>query len=400
MRTDQDMKHAGNIVGVAPFGITRKDQHLIDDDAWYAGFLAKYASPFVYIAGAYSAEQLQERFQDDKGASIIRLPEPTSRWGYELNVARCLAKQLSSGQAERVIFFGYSELMLLLLAPLLIFKRCQVTLVNTNNLSQRRLDKYRWPMWLMHFLLRHRISRFIVHSTHERKMVLSRFPFLENKAVVKKHHMLLSDSKILDNVPEQVQNDKIVISCFGPIAIDKSTEVISTVINQFRMGRCNDVPVELRIFKIAREALPDDLDKLKNVTVQFFEDFLDVEEYRKKIRQSDLVVMVHTAAFEGKLSGIFCDCISLGTPFLALNIEPLSSFDKHYDGVGFLLERANKKSWQKQIAVAIDPVQLTKMRVKIAGVAQDFGESELDADYLRAFDIPIKYPRKSHQNIR
>lgn len=383
-----------DLIAVAPFGITRKDQHLIDDDAWYAGFLMEHVRRFVYVAGAYSADLLKTRFQNVAGVSIVSLPEPTSRLRYEYDVVRYLAKQLRGRRAVRVLFFGYSERMMLLAAPVLLSKQCQVTLVNTNNLSQRRLDKYRWPMWLMHVLLQRQIVRIIVHSKHEKKMLLSRFPFLEGKTVIKKHHMLLPDPSILDPRPNGDTIGSTIISCFGPITADKSVEVISAVIQHIVASDSVVPPIEIRIFKIAQEMLPDVMGRYEGINISFFPDFLEAEEYRLKIRESDLIVMNHTDAFEGKLSGIFCDCVALGVPFLGLDIEPLASFNTHHNGVGFLLDSESKNNWQKQIASATDPVSLAKAREKIMLVAQEFEKSELDADYLSAFDVQTEIPNE------
>lgn len=393
MIKEQKTSTAGDVIAIAPFGITRKDQHLIDDDAWYARFLMEHVKQFIYVAGAHSASSLIDHFRNSPDVSVISLPNFLGRLQYEFDVVRCLCKQLQGRRAAQVIFFGYSERMVLLAAPFLLSQRCRVILVNTNNLSKHRLKKYRWPMYAMHLLLWRRITRFIVHTAYEKNLLLSYFPFLKTKTVLKKHHMLAPDPSISALSASRKPADRITISCFGPITPDKSTEVISALIRQLDTTNSPQSSIDIRIFKIDPEELPTNLPKNENISISYFDAFLEVGEYRKKVRESDLVVMLHTPAFEGKLSGIFCDCVALGVPFLALGIEPLLSFYKQHGGIGFLLHPDDRSCWQEQIALATDPAQLAIMRNKIIETSRKFQKNELDADYLRAFDLQLERSR-------
>lgn len=379
--------NAAAVIAVAPFGIARIDQHLVDDDAWYAAFLAKHVKQLVYIAGCYSSQRLIDTFRNNPNVSIIKLPEMSNRLAYERAIVRVLAKELNYKLSIRVIFFGYSESMILLASPLLFRKKCNVTLVNTNNISQKRLDKYYWPMRIMHWLLSRRLTHFIVHTEHEKNIAISHFPYLASKITVKKHHMMHPDLSAYKLPKKHRKNYEIIISCFGPITPDKSVSVINAVLRHLTERGQTAPSVLVKIFKVDPEELYQIPTDLKNVTLSFSDEFLEPAVYRQQIKESDLVVMNHTGAFEGKLSGLFCDCIALGIPFLALGIEPLLSFDKHYDGLGFLLPRKGGHLWPERISIAIDMVNLSEMRQKVTHVSKSFEKSALDADYLRAFNL-------------
>lgn len=106
------MSNVSKFIAVAPYGITSKDQHLIDDDAWYSAFLAKYIKSFVYIAGSYSANCLRETYRGRTEISIVQLSNMSGRFSYSREVVRRLSRELRSSNEAHIIFFGYSELML------------------------------------------------------------------------------------------------------------------------------------------------------------------------------------------------------------------------------------------------------------------------------------------------
>lgn len=243
----------------------------------------------------------------------------------------------------------------------------------------------------MHFLLSRHLARFIVHSQFEKKLVLSRFPKLADRTIVKKHHMMLPDSLASQRTADRKRINETIISCFGPITLGKSTEILTALIKQLQTVKNNRKYTRVRIYKIAPDIFAETSKKIKNAELSYSEVFLEADEYRRKIAESDLVVMNHTEDFEGRLSGIFCDCIALGTPYLALDIEPMLSYSRINNGLGFLLPRDDKRRWPTLIDAAMDPASLASMSQKIALISQEFEKKMLDEDYLCAFGFTAKH---------
>lgn len=384
---EKALSQKASLIAVAPFGATKQDQHLIDDDIWYARFLVENLGILTYIAGAYSAKIIQKKHAANKNISIIPLPKMSNRLVYEYNVIQSLAREMRGKKSIHIIFFGYSERIMLIATPLFWWRNCKITLVNTNNLSENRLIKYRLPMRFMHFLISKYLDRFIVHTDYEKNLALSYFPFLATSIVAKKHHMMMPDSELQKQKINKTDDGKVIVSCFGPITKGKSIDILSSVLDELEKRPKTAPQIDLRLYKIDPKMIPRHDQLPPHIKLSYSKEFLEPVVYRQKIRESDLVIMNHDTTFEGKLSGIFCDCVSLGVPFLALDIEPLSTHDRRLQGLGFLLSRLDQSNWSSTIKVATDPDCLASMRQKIYCFADKFTKKQLDENYIHAFNI-------------
>lgn len=380
------MNEQKSTIAVSPFGVTARDQHIIDDDQWYLRFLSRHSKQLIYIAGHYSAQKLRED-KNEAGCTITQLPSRKGRIRYELAIVQKLVKHLVAAPSPTIIFFGYSETLLLLCAILLKLKKATVLLVNTNNITKIRVRKYYWPMLVLHKLISKQLARFIVHTEHERQLVTAQFPFLKEKILIKKHHMMVPD-RLLQKKKRPTEYDKeVVISCFGPVTRDKSLDVASALIESFAISERLKRRIQVRFYKIPQDLLPDMQNLSENIEISFNDNFLPREHYREKVAESDLVIMNHTPRFEGKLSGILCDCISLNVPFIAQEIEPLRAYNKECGEIGLLLPSSKREKWSEYINSATNIEQLCIMRRNIRAFSKNFEQSKIEKDYLDIFNL-------------
>ena len=97
---------------------------------------------------------------------------------------------------------------------------------------------------------------------------------------------------------------------------------------------------------ISKNIILKKLDNRKNIS--FHNKYLEYEEYLNIIKSSKFVFLPHNFLFEGKLSGILCDCISIGTPVISNNIEPVMEFFKEYGSMGYIFDYSKDRTWPER----------------------------------------------------
>lgn len=374
-----------HVIALAPFGRTERDQHLLDDDAYYAAFLADLSLPLTYIAGEASASRLSKQMSGRANVCVETLPLRSGRWAFEWQAQKMLKSALQrvpKGQSVKVIFFGYSETLALMCAPVLRLYGAEVDLVNTNNIAPPRVTKYRHFMRLLHAALGPQLRRFIVHTAFEKRLVETTFPRLIGRTVVKGHHMLLSDPvRIAKRL--QRSRDHWVVSCFGPIRADKSPEVLNAVLAHLAERETSE-SIQVKLYKVDPEqvVVPDGAPD-----VTFHTDFMEHDVYRDRIAESDLVILAHTPSFEGKLSGILCDCLSLAVPYTGIDIEPLTEFNQSFGEMGILLSHDDPAHWHEAIAKVFDPKVHQAQQTNLMRYAAEANSDQLQKAYAQVFGL-------------
>lgn len=372
------------VVAVAPFGKTRKDQHLVDDDNWYFGFLKTTVPALTYIAGSFSGLALQSKYQETPDHKVIATPSGKGRISYEWALLRSIRRSLNNNPDALVIFFGYSESLLLGYWALNFWRLNQIILVNTNNISPGRILRHGRKQRIILWLIQKRLRKFLVHTNFEAELSKKYFEFLAPHVSVKKHHLMVSKAEPNQTIANSETNE-CLISCFGPLSADKSAQSIGELINKIHLTGTRFKKICFKLYRISKDdVLPylDDAEALRNVV--FHDGFLTKDAYTEAFRESDLVVMNHTQKFEGKLSGILCDCIALGIPYLSTRIEPLMEMQARFGDIGYIYDIGNS-GWLDIFLSEFTPKTLAERKKAIGQTQKAYTKEVIDADYLNAF---------------
>jgi|GEM_PF-3751302 len=66
--------------------------------------------------------------------------------------------------------------------------------------------------------------------------------------------------------------------------------------------------------------------------------YISAAEYYETLSSCSFIVLPYEKSYEGKLSGVFCDAISTGTPVIAPNYPPFTTYFKKFGGLGILID--------------------------------------------------------------
>ena len=138
-------------------------------------------------------------------------------------------------------------------------------------------------------------------------------------------------------------NKKNVISFFGPTMLSKPIYDICSLINKDLNNN-----FEYLFVNTSNE----DERKIKalifNKNTVFFErKYLSNQLYASIIKNSRYVFLPHNYLYQGKLSGIFCDCVANGTPVISNNIDPISNYFIEFGPMGFIYNYTDSILWQE-----------------------------------------------------
>lgn len=354
------------IVAISPFSDTEKSGHSLLDDAFYFEFLLNHKEPFCFYAPPLSAKLLYERFPNAKRHIQVVDPYKPSGWGHFR-----FARQLKVKAGSKVIFFGYLERLVLVWYLLNIALPFSLSLVATNNIGTGRVEAYRAQMKLFIRAISGKLRRMVVHTEHEKRLLVSLKDGMGEITYVKKHHLMapINRSRVEPRV------GKIVISFFGPLKVDKPIEPFLQLIaadssDRFQYIIHNQSEKDI-LSRMSLAQLPD--------KVLVVEGWSNYATHLENCVASDLIFMTHNHAFEGKLSGNLCDCVALGIPYICVSMEPMNSLHKKYGELGYFCN-FDKPTWPEQLLSLINCEDLFAKRSALKRMASDYSIEHIKDD--------------------
>lgn len=361
------------IVAISPFSDSEKSGHSLLDDVFYFEYLMNSKEPFKFYAPLLSAQRLKARFPEAKNHILGVKPYRASGWGHVR-----FARQLRVQAGSKVIFFGYSEYLVLTWYLINLFNPFSMWLIATNNIGAGRVDIYRMRMKFFFRAIRGKLKKIVLHTEYEVRLLDSLNEGLTEIVYVKKHHLMASIRQPLIHSNTR----KIVISFFGPQRDDKPIEPFLHLISSDSTGyfeyRIYNVPEIDVLFKMALAKLPDH--------VSVIEGWKSYEAHIENCLTSDIIFMAHTHVFEGKLSGNLCDCVALGIPYICAPIEPMLSLHKEYGALGYL-SNFSQPGWPEQLIALISWDDLLEKQKALQRIASDYSIDSIKDDLGAALNL-------------
>jgi len=344
-------------VAISPFARTANSGHSLTDDEFYFAYLLGCGRNFVFYTSDFSAKRIVNKYPD--GAQYLR---PVADYREDWLGHILFALQLKIPKSAKVIFFGYTERLVLAWYLINFFKPFELFLVATNNISARRVEVYRNQLKFFLTIVNKKLRRIVLHTQYEAQLVASLRTSLANKCFVKRHHLMIPAKEL----QSRRKNERITISYFGP---HKPEKPLAPLIELIKADI--DAQFKYQIFNVPLGdvlRLLDQTDLPSNIVVD--ERWIGEMEYYARFASSDLVIMTHNKDFEGKLSGNLCDCVAFGIPYIAAAIEPLVSIQARYGVVGLLCEFEDS-NWSKLCIGKVNQNSLRKMTKNIAKMSLD-----------------------------
>lgn len=340
--------------------------HTIEDDFFYNEYFNSRNLNHSFYLSQYSIEKIKQR-----GGSTKNLRP--------LNSFRIAPQEQSI-----IIFFGFTETQVAVFclcnAIRMMSNGTKIILVPTNNFSKARTKRLRWQLRIFFKLLSPFIKSIQLHTKYELNLVRWLSKNMAEKCVIKKHQLMIPRDVMLPS-RNSTADPKIKISFFGPIKADKRLDDFVELIQ----GDINNV-ADYRIFNVDAAVLIDalpNIERLPNVVVSS-SDRVEKEYYERAIATSDLVFMGHTRDFAGKLSGVLCDCVALGVPYISQRMEPMQDYELTYGKLGYLYD-ASQPDWTSIFFNMVSRGELEKIKINLRRMSSEHALVDIYRDLDRAF---------------
>jgi len=278
-----------------------------------------------------------------------------------------------------VVVQAFEEVSLLLYLLRLRRHDNRVALVLTNNVSPERVESR--PK-ILTFLLREifrRVDVVFYHSDFEfgliqkllgRNLGTTRFAKL-------KYHLI---GEVRQSTSGESDGGNL-ITFFGPASEVKPISSIYSLIEED-----ND-----KIFSyIFINITDDDADMLRAAfsdrdNIFFLKGYLSDEEYQKAMRRSRFVFLPHNRLFEGKVSGIFSDCIANQVPIITDLIEPVIEYFQTYGSMGYLCDYASA-DWARLFFEKLSIDKYAEFKASMLNCSRRHSPALIMNEFLRVLD--------------
>ena len=357
------------IVAISPFAVSELSGHSILDDKYYFEFLSTCSHHVEFYTSKYSADRLKTTLSDHK-ICVIAVTQSDGSLLSDIQFMRTI--ETTSGAV--VVFLGYTERLVLIHSVLNFANRYQLVLIATNNISARRVKKYKLALKAFFFVIKPKIKRLVVHSIAEVDLLSKIISWVKPYCFVKRTHLMLERKSSV----RQLESSKLVISFFGPVKAEKPIEPLLDLIKFSKSIDCliniYKVDIKLILKKLQTDHLPQNV-FLKN-------DWMDESKYNEAVEQTDLILLTHNRDFEGKLSGNLCDCIAYAKPFISDLIEPAISMAQNNERIGLFYD-FNSKYWVTQLSQDLTVKGVAQMRHAIEKIRdREFSQDKIHSDML------------------
>lgn len=322
--------------------LTEDVGHLLLDDFFWFNNLIKVDNRTTIITSEFSAKSLRQSFPENAN-NIYSFKE--YKWLKRINYRFYLVAKLITCKKisnSRIIFQGFDEIGTVLSLFKLVNRNNQLIFVPTNNVSPERFNNSRWLLGKMLKIIIRFSDYFFYHTDFELNLIVEKLGLRHQKLLKNKlkYHLLGPKESRKKNDGLEKQN---LITFFGPTMISKPINDICNLINSdYRLGK----KFRYRFVNVSDAVIDSISKKVDSLEfVEFNQGYLDDNTYEKFISESKFVFLPHNKLFEGKLSGILSDSISLGTPVISNNIEPVKEFFESYGLMGYIYDYQTDTNW-------------------------------------------------------
>lgn len=363
--------------------LTEEKGHLILDDIfWFKSLISVDKRTKIYTSKK-SVKNLTEQFSE-YSSSFHTLNY--IRFFKKINSRLHLFSKIylsPSINNSTIIIQGFEELSLIFFLLKIRKRQNKVILILTNNVSPERLKRSRW---LLQFLLRYIFKKCDVvfyHTDFEFKLIkeiVNHSPLLPKIKKLKYHLIGLKHSNLKKGSTSKI------ISFFGPTLPSKPIDDICKLIlsdskNQFYYRFIN-------VGLVSKQVILKNIGTKTNVS--FINEYLEHKEYLNLIKSSKFIFLPHNFLFEGKLSGILSDCISIGTPVISNNIEPVLEFFRDYGAMGYVFNFLKDKNWPKKFLRSQSINEYKKFTISLKNCKNSHNNTLIINEFLRSIGFKNK----------
>jgi hypothetical protein len=370
-----------NIPFIIFSSITEDKGHLLLDDLfWFSNLIHSFPDTKI-ITSATSAKNLQIRYPDFKKniSSFIDFPI-LKKLNYRFHLLGRLIF-CEKIRNSKIIFQGFDEIGILFYFFRVWGKNNIFYVVPTNNISPERLNKSKWVLqWMLKKIIS-KSDSFLYHTDYELGLIQSNI-CSNRECLIKckklKYHLIGASQNSIN----LEKNGKVgIISFFGPTMNSKPYNDFCKLI---KADNTNG-KFRYRIINVSRQ-VESEIKLLfgEAVKIDFINEFLEYNSYIKLIDDSAYVFLPHNRLYEGKLSGILSDCISIGTPIISDNIEPVIEFFKSYGDMGFIFDFKNDNEWEYSFFSNIDEINYKEFLISMEKCKLDHYQNQIINQFLEA----------------
>jgi hypothetical protein len=342
------------IITISPFTTSPYCGHPLIDDQFYFKYLVNKGVDFTFYTSRFSADLIKKQLPGANRFIKVINPMLGGRYG----IFKYLS-QISITNHSKVIIFLYTEELVVIFILLNIFKKYDLYLVSSNNISARRYNDYKGRLKVFFGLVNHRLAKLIVDSDYQIDLIGRLSKKVRIKSCTRKNHLMCKQGFQLQSDEGQV----VRVSYFGPEKPEKPIELVLKLISADKERQLHYCFYNVEAKSVLRGLGLTNLPS--NVFVD--EQWKDYSDYLEKFKKSDIIFLTHTSEFEGKLSGNLCDCFALGVAYISLPIEPVLTFQRLHGDMGFICDPA-KVNWSTDLLGSItrENIRIFKHRIQKA----------------------------------
>lgn len=331
--------------------LTENEGHLLLDDEFWVNGVLNYTNfkEVEIITSQHSAKLIQSKFSDNRlKVSVFKEFNYFKRKLYRAHlVLKIVVAPVINNST--ILLQGFDEIGFLFFYLRNGGSSNQIITVPTNNISVERYQ--RSPFFLkttLNFVVT-KSNVFAYHSNYELDLLkkIIQKKHTSNKFKYLKYHLL--EAKPLD---PQWQKSNNTISVFGPEMESKPIEpIIELIIADIQQK------FMFQLFNFSDEAQQKIKEQTNNSQqVHYKPKINSYEGYLKVVAESTFVLLPHNKLFEGKISGILSDCISLNTIVISNKMSPVTEYSSIYGDIGYIYDYTQKK-WANKF---IDTLSIQK----------------------------------------
>jgi|GEM_PF-3385725 len=353
-----DAKRIESLLLVDP--LARDKGHLLDDDLFLAECLSPITDRFEVRSSPESIARIRERLR----VKCAPLEPAKSSGSLRLDYIRCMFRLRSRG-FNRIVFQSFEEISTIVF--MLLHPTVKIDLIVTNNLGLDRFERHPRFAKLIWRLITWRASTIFLHCRFEVQFLNKMIGDIDpSKLVVVPFHKMLARGSV-----RGLDERKPTVFFMGPEMAHKTMDPVIDLIKADTRKQYRYVFCGLREITECNRTFLESQDNVEIVS-----GYLSDDEFYDRISRSMFVIITHNRAFEGRLSGLFCDAIACGTPIIARAIEPHVEFAERFGDLGYLVD-FDDNNWAVRFLAADVESDFTKFQRSMELVRQSCGIEQI-----------------------
>jgi hypothetical protein len=360
--------------------ITEDRGHLLLDDFFWFRNLSRLNYKTNILTSSESAAKLKSSFPNQiKNIASFPSLRILKRINFRIYT---IIKLLFSDkiQNSHIIIQGFDEIAIIFYLIKLRKLGNKIYLVPTNNISPERILRSKALLRYCFNLIINKSDYFLYHSDFELNLLKSFCePNLDfSKCYKIKYHLLGVKCRYESN---NLNDYNTFITYFGPVMESKPyNDICKLIIADYqkdKMFRFRFINVD----KIYQNEIRN-IVGFENENLIFINEYLAYDAYINYIATSKYVFLPHNFLYEGKLSGIFSDCVSNNVPVISDKIEPIIEFFDKYGDLGYMFDFSNDNNWPINFLLSENHIEYSKFKISLENCRLDHSESIIVKEFL------------------